>query len=330
MHVGRSYRLLDFIVWSRRSVIYMAIVSLLAVLVYILPPTAGFAIPWSIILVLGTTVSLVVGFKSGQVLQRSSDALATFTGITTTSRLLAGYLCDFTEPAMARRILYRHLAWLTAQRFALRQPRPWEGAERGANKEYRRRYHLEEDSKALPAALESLIGDEAPAVLAAHSPAVALLERQGRDLNALLAQNAVPTQVFTELQKLLRDCHDHQTRADRIKDAPYPRQYAAISTMFMWIFVTLLPFGVVPIFATTTSGAMATVMFWLSIPFSALLGWAYLSLDQVTEGTANPFEGTANDVPISQICRNIEIEIRERLGETQLPPRLAPRNGIAT
>lgn len=331
MHVGRSYRLLDFALWSRRSVIYMAVVSLIAVAVYTLPPTAGFSIPWSIILVLGTTVSLVVGFKSGQVLQRSSDALQTFTGIAATSRLLAGFLCDFTEPAVARRILYRHLAWLTAQRYALREPRPWESLQRGPNREYQRRYHLEEQAGSLAAELGALLGPEATAeILAADRPALALLDRQGRDINALLAQNAVPTPIFAEVVKLLRDCHDHQVRCDRIKDAPYPRQYAVVSAMFVWIFVTLLPFGVVPIFAGATQGPLAAVMLWLSVPFSALLGWAYMSLDQVTEGTANPFEGSANDVPISQIGRNIEIELRQRLGETNLPPRLLPRNGIAT
>ena len=30
----------------------------------------------------------------------------------------------------------------------------------------------------------------------------------------------------------------------------------------------------------------------------------------------NPFEGTANDVPISTIARGIEIDLRQNLGET--------------
>jgi ion channel-forming bestrophin family protein len=56
----------------------------------------------------------------------------------------------------------------------------------------------------------------------------------------------------------------------------------------------------------------------------------YTALDQVGEATANPFEGNANDVPISQISRSIEIELRELLGESGLPPALEPVNGIAT
>ena len=40
------------------------------------------------------------------------------------------------------------------------------------------------------------------------------------------------------------------------------------------------------------------------------------------------FESGANDVPISQTCRMIEVELRDLLGETDLPPLLEPKNGI--
>jgi len=64
MYVGRSYKVIDFALWSRRSVIYMVVVSALAVVAYRLPAIAGFSVPWSVVLVLGTTVSLVAGFKN--------------------------------------------------------------------------------------------------------------------------------------------------------------------------------------------------------------------------------------------------------------------------
>jgi ion channel-forming bestrophin family protein len=52
------------------------------------------------------------------------------------------------------------------------------------------------------------------------------------------------------------------------------------------------------------------------------------SLEQVGESAENPFEGSANDVPISQISRTIEIDLREMLGETDLPEALTPMNNI--
>lgn len=67
---------------------------------------------------------------------------------------------------------------------------------------------------------------------------------------------------------------------------------------------------------------------WLTIPFSVLLGWVFLVLEQIGESTENPFEGNANDIPITQISRNIEIDLREMLGETELPPAINPIDNI--
>ena len=124
MHVGRSYRLIDFVLWSRRSVLYMIVVSLLAIGAYSVPAIAGFAVPWQVIVVLGTTVSLVAGFKNAQVLSRSSEALQLFAQIAASSRIWGGICRDFTDAATARLLIYRHLAWLTALRFSLRRPMP--------------------------------------------------------------------------------------------------------------------------------------------------------------------------------------------------------------
>jgi putative membrane protein len=69
-------------------------------------------------------------------------------------------------------------------------------------------------------------------------------------------------------------------------------------------------------------------MVWLVIPFSGLISWIYTSLDQVGESTENPFEGSPNDVPMTQLCREVEIDLRNMLGETDLPPSLEPKNNI--
>jgi putative membrane protein len=97
------------------------------------------------------------------------------------------------------------------------------------------------------------------------------------------------------------------------------------------LFCILLPFGLLGEFDKLNdimTGFLQGKMVWLVIPFSVLISWVYTSLEQVGESTENPFEGNANDVPISQLSRNAEIDIREMLGETDLPPALQPRNNI--
>jgi putative membrane protein len=46
-----------------------------------------------------------------------------------------------------------------------------------------------------------------------------------------------------------------------------------------------------------------------------MVPWMYTSLAQVGESTENPFEGSANDVPISTLCAVIERDLRWMLGE---------------
>lgn len=67
---------------------------------------------------------------------------------------------------------------------------------------------------------------------------------------------------------------------------------------------------------------------WLNIPFSVVVTWAFHTLDKVGESSVNPFEGSANDVPITQISRTIEIDLRDMLDEIDLPTPIVPVNQI--
>jgi putative membrane protein len=51
-------------------------------------------------------------------------------------------------------------------------------------------------------------------------------------------------------------------------------------------------------------------------------------MERIGEATENPFEGSANDVPISNISRTIEIDLKEMLDETNIPPAIVPENNI--
>ncbi|MCB0815328.1 MAG: hypothetical protein KDB87_19460, partial [Flavobacteriales bacterium] len=42
----------------------------------------------------------------------------------------------------------------------------------------------------------------------------------------------------------------------------------------------------------------------------------------------NPFEGLGNDVPMLSLCRTIEIDLLQMLGEKDVPPPIEPKNGV--
>jgi predicted membrane chloride channel (bestrophin family) len=70
--------------------------------------------------------------------------------------------------------------------------------------------------------------------------------------------------------------------------------------------IFLLIISAVPVFCYSYLGCK-----WLSVPFSALSTWMFTTMEMIGESTESPFEGSANDVPITALCRIIEIDIRE-------------------
>ena len=93
--------------------------------------------------------------------------------------------------------------------------------------------------------------------------------------------------------------------------------------VFTWIFILLLPFGMLGEFAK-----MGHHMQWLAIPFCVLISWVFITMEQIGDNSEDPFEGFVNDVPMTALCRTIEIDLREMLGETDLPDKVQAQNGI--
>ncbi len=195
--------------------------------------------------------------------------------------------------------------------------------EKATNAEYRNLYRIPERETPLGVELRKhLSADERRQLDSAPDKAMQVLWLQSRALKRLRDEDAITLTAFVELSKLLKEFIDQQGRAERLKNFPYPRQYAIINTLFVWAFCILLPFGLLKEFDKLNEGiggVMQGCMVWLVIPFSATISWMYTSLEQVGESTENPFEGSANDVPITLIATTIERELKAFIGETDLP-----------
>ena len=85
------------------------------------------------------------------------------------------------------------------------------------------------------------------------------------------------------------------------------------------MFAAVLPLGLVAEFAKMGPGQV-----WLMVPFAMLVSWVFNTIEVVGHTSENPFENQINDVPMTSICRSIEIDLRELLGETALPPKIEP------
>lgn len=75
-------------------------------------------------------------------------------------------------------------------------------------------------------------------------------------------------------------------------------------------------------------GQMQSSYLWLNAPLSGLIIWVFFLMEMIGDYSENPFEGTYNDVPISNISRAIEIDLREMLDEEDIPPAVAAKDGF--
>jgi putative membrane protein len=334
MHIGRSYRVGEFLDWTRRSIYVLVALGTVPVVLYHVFGQRWLGIPWTAVVLLGTATAFIVGFKNIQTYNRMWEARQVWADIVAASRGWGTMARDFANDAQrTREIVDRHLAWLTALRYEMRQPRPWETASDPYNAEYARHYTVAEHMAPLETELARYLSPaELARVMRARSKPSLIAALQGAAAKDLFSRQQIVVLQFIHLQREVKELFILQGRSERIKDFPYPRQYATVSKLFVRLFCILLPFGLLGEFDKLNQGVeglMKGQMIWLVIPFSVLVSWVYTSLEQVGEVTENPFQGSSNDVPISQLAREAQIDILQMVGEANLPPALAPQDNVA-
>ncbi|MDG2279909.1 MAG: bestrophin family ion channel, partial [Flavicella sp.] len=148
----------------------------------------------------------------------------------------------------------------------------------------------------------------------------ALLYLQTHHLKKLKEEGLLWEFSFLELEKVVQELFNLQGKSERIKNFPYPRHFATLNHFFMWIFVLILPLALVPQFSEIgikmTHSTIGEIFVWFSIPFYVMVAWIFHTMERMGRTGENPFEGTANDVPISTISRGIEIDLRQNLNES--------------
>lgn len=338
MHAGRRYTLREFLLWTRRDIYWMAALGAIPVLIYEYLDCHWIAIPWVPIAMIGTAAAFIVGFKNTQTYNRLWEARQIYGAILNLSRTWGIMVRDFISHDMKstvsgeedlslvhKQLIYRHIGWLTAMRFQLREPRAWENISRSYNVEYlRAHYKIPEKESSLTEELGKFISQEELAYISQKkNKAAQIISLQSAQLKELHEKGHLETLKFIELERMLREFYDQQGKCERIKNFPYPRQFASINLFFIKIFIFMVPLGMLNEFAKLGDG-----MVWLTIPFSILVSWVFNSMEKVGESTENPFEGSSNDVPITSMTRTIEIDLRDMLNEHDLPPALTPVNNI--
>ncbi|MBM1107593.1 hypothetical protein JQC67_15665 [Aurantibacter crassamenti] len=334
MYTKKIFTVRQLVKWTRYETLVFLCIIIAFVSAYYFLDLVWVKIPWTPLALIGTAVAFVIGFQNNSAYGRIWEARKIWGGIVNTSRTLGMFLQDmitneYAESPVSEEqlkseikiITYRHIAWMTALRHAMRLPKPWETTSaHKTNQEFGIR--PPEMNSNLSDDLKPYISQaDLDAIMGKNNKPTALLYQQSHHLKKLKEHGILWEFSFLELEAILQELFTLQGQSERIKNFPYPRQFATMNHFFMWVFVLLLPLALVPQFAEiglelkATYPIIGNLFVWLSVPFYIIVAWVFHTMERIGRTGENPFEGTANDVPISTISRGIEIDLRQNLGE---------------
>ncbi|MEP2023281.1 MAG: bestrophin family ion channel [Reichenbachiella sp.] len=326
MYIKRNYGFWMTFNWSKKPFILGLIYSfvlfggsyLLGLTVYI---------PWQPISIIGIAVAFYLGFKNNSSYDRTWEARKIYGGIVNSSRSFGAAIVAFVSgpksDELIKELVYRHVAWLTALRHQLRLSRPWEHSEERLKGRYSPTVCEAYTDKLELELVDYLSKEEISALNGKTNTATQIMKNQSIRLQELRNEEYFEDFRHMELHQLIVSFFTDQGKAERIKNFPFPRQYASTAIWLTIVFCAFVPLGLLDI-----AKSMEGWLYWISPVISALIIWVFFLMEKIGDYSENPFEGTYNDVPITSISRGIEIDLREMIDDDNIPPAISDENGF--
>lgn len=306
MILKRNLNLRKAVPYVRHELTLAAATSVAVFTLYEVAQVQQVALPNVLPAVLGTGLAIFLGFRGSAAYARWGEAAQLWASITNTSRVFARLMITFVEShkhtpiynpeearAYHREMLYRHLAWVNALRLQLRGQADFAEVRR------------------------FLSAEEWAALADKHNKTSALLVAQGHRIYDAMRTGTLQGFDSFQLEGCLALFSSYQAQCERIKAIPIPRQYTFFTRLFVWVFIALLPSSFIQMFAATGAS-------WLIIPFCLLLAFVFGMVERTGAVNEEPFENRLTDVPLTAYCIDIERDLREMLGETDLPAKAQP------
>lgn len=291
----------------------LAVSSLLSLAVYWLHTQQQLdkiGLPFSIAAILGSALAIFLAFRNNNAYNRWWEARTIWGSILNNSRIFArqiianadnalsgGKVAATTIEAYKKEMIYRQIAFAHALRMHLRGQHSWSD-------------------------LSHLLG-EAEFGQVQHKQNIPnfLLFIQGKRIKEGTKDEILGAFDNISLEPTLAGFNNFQGACERIKNTPLLRQYHFFTKLFLLVFMAVLPFALIGDFSKM--GAPALV-----VPISILIAFVFGVMGKVGEVNEDPFENRITDVPMSALCTTIERDLREMLGETELPEKTPVLDGF--
>ncbi|NMM14576.1 MAG: bestrophin [Rhodoferax sp.] len=259
-------------------------------------------IPFTLI---GLPLAIFLGFRNNVAYDRFWEARKLWGELVHKSRSLSRQcqsLIAYAESAQASRglvdlrvrMIYRAIAFAHALRHQLR------------------------DTDAQPELKGLLLESEWQQLQKASNKPDFLMLKMGQDLAQSLKEGRIDSCLAAGIDSTLSAMTAAAGGCERIKSTPIPFSYTLLLHRTAYLYCFLLPFGLVDSIGFMT-------------PFVvAIVAYTFFGLDALGDEIEEPFGMDANDLPLNAICRTIEINLRESLGDEDSPAPLAPVNYCLT
>lgn len=240
---------------------------------------------------LGTAISVLLSFKMSQSYERWWEARKIWGAIVNDSRSLVIQLQGFLDAEYAsviKEIAYKQIAWCYALGDSLRGLNP------------------------LARPLE-LTQDEIDLLQHHKNVPLAITQLQALTIKKLSEKQAMHEFYRVQLDQTLVRLVDAMGRAERINTTVFPVTYR------------LFLHGAIYLFLITLSIAIQDVSPIFEIPLLVLIAALFFLADKTAYNLQDPFRNRQSDTPVTAIARNIEINIKQLLGEEDIPEPLKPK-----
>ena len=326
MYVGKTFHFSFLWHFAGSNLIRTFLISVLACVLYKIAGWRWLGISFIPVATIGTAVAFYVGFKNNQAYERLWEARKFWGLITNTSRSFAAmFIAVVPDKSIQKEFLYRHISWVNILRLQLRKTIPWATGKEHLHQTLLSESHeLEEfDAGVRKIFIDGGIMEYFDMLNKRTNIANHLLKKQIHELGQLKKKGVIDDFEHSDLVKQIADLINHQGGCERIKSTPLYRQYSIFSRVFVVLFITLVPFGL--IHEMDKTGAYGV---WLTVPFSLLISWVFYTMEQIGEFSENPFDNSINDVPLSAICTTIETDVKEFLGDDNFPKKAVPLENV--
>jgi putative membrane protein len=300
MFVDYRGSVLGLIAWQWKSVLLFTVAASVIVAAehFFLEHAQHVLLPVAPVVVVGGAIGIFVSFRTNSAYDRWWEGRKLWGGLVNSSRHFTSQVLiylpsreDGVPSELQRALVQRHIAYVHALRVGLRG-----------------------DSLAEDAEFRSFVSDEELARLVLESsPTHALLHTQMRMLVAENEAGRLSSDRLRSFDETLRALLDVQGGCERIKKTPFPRGYGFIADRLIMIYGVLLPLGII--------GNVDND--WIAIPLSLLVCLSFLLISEVGRVLEDPFTHFWPALPLSALATTIEINLRQRLGDADLPA--APR-----